>query len=182
MKTASQRIACGETFTGPIIGTVTLDFDSRRRRRIRLTMDGGNDFLLNLAEVATLRDGDILVLDTAEGVEVKAASEAVVDIHCKDTAALVRIAWHLGNRHLPTQLMGDKIRIRQDHVIEEMAAILGAKPERIDAPFNPEGGAYGHGETEGHAPDHDHDHEHDHNKDHEHGPSYSHSHPKERSL
>ena len=167
MKTALKCIIDPEGFSGELIGTVTLDFDSRRRRRIRLTTDEGEDFLLNLAEVATLRDGDILQLDTGDGIKIQAANEAVVDVMCADTAALVRIAWHLGNRHLPTQLMGNKLRIRQDHVIEEMLVILGADPMRLDAPFNPEGGAYGHGETEGHA--HGHDNSHDHAHGHTHG-------------
>jgi urease accessory protein len=166
MKTATQRSPAGEDFTGKIIGEVTLDFDSRRRRRIRLSLDDGEDFLLNLAEVATLRDGDILILEAGGGIRVKAASEAVVDVFCKDTAALVRIAWHLGNRHLPTQLMGEKIRIRQDHVIEEMLVILDANPVRLQAPFNPEGGAYGHGETEGHSHEHDHAQGHSHSHGH----------------
>jgi len=167
MKTALKCITDPEGFSGELIGTVTLGFDSRRRRRIRLTTDEGEAFLLNLAEVTTLRDGDILQLDTGTGIKVQAANEAVVDVMCADTAALVRIAWHLGNRHLPTQLMGNKLRIRQDHVIEEMLVILGADPVRLDAPFNPEGGAYGHGETEGHS--HDHDHLHDHAHGHRHG-------------
>ena len=167
MKTALKCITDPVGFSGKLIGTVTLDFDSRRRRRIRLTTDEGEDFLLNLAEVATLREGDILQLDTGDGIKIQAADEAVVDVMCADTAALVRIAWHLGNRHLPTQLMGNKLRIRQDHVIEEMLVILGADPVRLDAPFNPEGGAYGHGETEGHS--HGHDHSHDHAHGHTHG-------------
>ena len=168
MKTALKCITDPDGFNGELIGTVTLDFDSRRRRRIRLTTDEGQDFLLNLAEVATLRDGDILQLDNGDGIKIQAANEAVVDVICVDTAALVRIAWHLGNRHLPTQLMGNKLRIRQDHVIEEMLVILGADPKRVNAPFNPEGGAYGHGETEGHSHGHDghaHDHAHTHGND-----------------
>ncbi len=159
MLTALKHISSKEPFAGDILGTVTLDFDSRRRRRIRLKIDQGNDFLLNLPEVTTLREGDILILNTGDGVQVKAAPEEVVDITCSNTAELVRVAWHLGNRHLPTQLLGDRLRIRKDHVIEEMVQILGAKPVRLQAPFNPEGGAYGHGETSGH--DHaGHTHEH----------------------
>lgn len=150
MQTALKHISAGKPFSGKLQGTVTLDFDSRRRRRIRMNIDQGGDFLLNLQEVTTLRDGDILVLDTGDGIQVKAAPEDVVDITCSNTAELVRVAWHLGNRHLPTQLLGDRLRIRQDHVIEEMVKILGAKPVRLQAPFNPEGGAYGHGETSGH--------------------------------
>ncbi|PHQ71889.1 MAG: urease accessory protein UreE [Sneathiella sp.] len=148
----ATEIASGEgVFPGEIIDTVTLDFDSRRRRRIKLTGDAGTEFLLDLPEVRTLRDGDILRLTDGSGIKVKAKDEPVVDITCKDTAHLVRVAWHLGNRHLPTQLLQDRLRIRQDHVIEEMVIQLGAMASRLDAPFDPEGGAYGHGETEGHS-------------------------------
>ncbi|MEH6402841.1 MAG: urease accessory protein UreE [Sneathiella sp.] len=150
MLSALKHISSGDGFSGETQGTVTLDFDSRRRRRIRLVRDDGVAFLLNLPEVSTLREGDFLLLEDNTAILVKAASEAVVDIRCDDTAHLVRVAWHLGNRHLPTQLMGDCLRIRQDHVIEEMVQILGATPKRLNAPFNPEGGAYGHGETHGH--------------------------------
>ena len=149
-----------DRFDGNILDTITLDFDSRRRRRIKLTADGGMEFLLNLQEVKTLRDGDILVLEDGSGIMVRAKDEPVVDVRSPDLAHLVRVAWHLGNRHLPTELMADRLRIRQDHVIEDMLVRLGAIVERLDAPFNPEGGAYGHGETEGH--DHGHAHGHSH--------------------
>ncbi|MCF8468156.1 MAG: urease accessory protein UreE [Sneathiella sp.] len=141
-------------FEGEILDTVTLDFDSRRRRRLKLTADQGTEFLLDLPEVRTLRDGDVLVLQDGGGIQVRASDEPVADIICKDIAHLVRVAWHVGNRHLPAELLGGRLRIRQDHVIEEMAEHLGAEVTRRRAPFNPEGGAYGHGETHGH--DHSH--------------------------
>ncbi|MBL4907556.1 MAG: urease accessory protein UreE [Sneathiella sp.] len=166
MKTALKYINSSDLFDGIIAETVTLDFDSRRRRRIRLTTDQGNAFLLNLPEVETLREGGILVLDSGEGIAVKAAAEPVVDIVCAKTAELVRVAWHLGNRHLPTQLLEDRLRIRQDHVIEEMVIILGATPKRVNAPFDPEGGAYGHGETTGHGHSHGEENKHGHSHDH----------------
>jgi urease accessory protein len=140
-----------QQFDGLIVGTVTLDFDHRRRRRMTLHTDDGISFLLNLSKVKTLRDGNILLLQDGTGVLVTAKDEPVLDIICSDIEHLVRISWHLGNRHLPTELMGDKLRIRQDHVIEDMVRNLGADTQRLDAPFNPEGGAYGHGETEGHS-------------------------------
>ncbi|MBO0332481.1 urease accessory protein UreE [Sneathiella sp. CAU 1612] len=139
-----------------MLDTVTLDFDHRRRRRLKLETDKGTAFLLDLPETKTLRDGDILLLEDGTGIGVRACNEPVADISCKDLAHLVRVAWHLGNRHLPTELMGDRLRIRQDHVIEEMAEKLGATVGRLEAPFNPEGGAYGHGETEGHGHGHHH--------------------------
>ena len=162
MKRVTDICRRDSVFGGTIVDTVTLDFDNRRRRRIRLTADGGTEFLLDLPELQTLRDGDILLLQEGGGIKVRARDEPVVDIICKDQAHLVRIAWHLGNRHLPTELMGGRLRIRQDHVIEEMVTRLGATTSRLNAPFNPEGGAYGHGETQGHD-HHDHSHGHHHN-------------------
>ena len=172
MKHAIHISPSDADFDGEVVDTVTLDFDHRRRRRLKLETDGGESFLLDLPELKTMRDGDILILEDGRGIQVRAKDEAVVDITCQDVGHLVRVAWHLGNRHLPTQLMGDRLRIRQDHVIEEMATVLGAVVTRLQAPFNPEGGAYGHGETEGHS--HEHSHSHSHTHDHEHRHSHDH--------
>jgi urease accessory protein len=147
--------------------TVVLDFDDRHRRRMAMTGTRGLEFLLDLENAVALRGGDALVLEDGRLVEVVAAPEPLVEIRGADPQHLVRIAWHLGNRHLPTQIMGKGLRIRRDHVIEEMVKGLGARVIEIEAPFDPEGGAYaaahaahdhGHGHT-GH--DHAHDH-HDH--------------------
>ena len=151
MKHARAIYSSSTPFDGVVCDTVTLDFDHRCRRRLKLETDNGMAFLLDMPELKTLRDGDILLLEDGSGIGVRARNEPVVDIRCKDLAHLVRVAWHLGNRHLPTELMGDRLRIRQDHVIEEMAEKLGATVMRLDAPFNPEGGAYGRGETQGHS-------------------------------
>ena len=99
-----------------------------------------------------------------------AAPEPLLEIRCRDAHHLVRVAWHLGNRHLPTQIFEDRLRIRVDHVIEDLARKLGAEVARIEAPFDPEGGAYGHGRTHGH------DHGHSHSHSHDHGHAHGHSH------
>lgn len=138
------------TWSGPAIDTVTLDHDARFRRRIALQTDGGKSLLLDLAEARRLVEGDGLVTDDGI-VEVRAAPEHLAEFRFANTADLVRLAWHLGNRHLPTELRGDRLRIRHDHVIVDMAERLGAEAREIHAPFNPEGGAYGHGRTHGHA-------------------------------
>ena len=143
-------------WTGPAADTVELDFDDRHRRRLSMTGVNGMTFLLDLAEAAALKDGDGLVLEDGRIVAVQAAREPLMEIICRDAAHLVQIAWHLGNRHLPTELFGDRLRIRQDHVIRDMLVQLGATVTDIQAPFNPEGGAYGHGRTHGH--DHEHSH------------------------
>ncbi|HEX2137391.1 MAG TPA: urease accessory protein UreE [Microvirga sp.] len=146
--------------------TVVLDFDGRHRRRIALTGEGGLNFLLDLPEAPTLRDGDGLVLEDGRIVRVRAAPERLAEIRCATAGDLVRVAWHLGNRHLPTQLLGDRLRIREDHVILDMVSRLGAEVRLVEAPFDPEGGAYGH--THGHGHDHGHDHTHGHAHSHPH--------------
>lgn len=142
--------------------TVTLDFDARHRRRVRMTTDQGEDFLLNLPEAVALSDGDRLGLDDGRWVRVVAAGEWVVEIRHPDEHGLVRLAWHLGNRHLPVQIDGDVLRIRPDHVIEIMLRGLGAELERTIAPFQPEGGAYSGGGSGHSHGSHSHDtHSHD---------------------
>jgi urease accessory protein len=156
--------------------TVVLDFDDRHRRRMAMTGTRGLEFLLDLEHAVALRGGDALVLEDGRLIEVVAAAEPLLEIRGADPLHLVRVAWHLGNRHLPTQIMPKGLRIRRDHVIEAMVKGLGARIIEIEAPFDPEGGAY----AGGHAHDaaaashtgHDHaahDHDHDHHGDHGHG-------------
>ena len=139
---------------------VVLDFDGRHRRRLMMAGETGLAFLLDLPKATALRDGDGLVLHDGAVVRVKAAPERLIEIAAPDLAALVRIAWHLGNRHLPTQLMDERLRIRDDHVIKEMVEGLGGIAKPIEAPFDPEGGAFGHGAVA--------DHHHGHGEQHEH--------------
>ncbi len=124
------------------VDCVTLDYEDRHRRRIRLACDGGLDVLLDLARATRLRAGDGLQLEDGGVVEVRAAAEATLDAIADEPGALARLAWHIGNRHCPAQIMADRIRIRDDHVLAEMLAGLGARVERGWAPFDPEPGAY----------------------------------------
>jgi urease accessory protein len=137
------------------VGSVTLDWDHRHRRRIKLALDGGGEVLLDLAQTAVLREGDGLVLEGGGIVAVYARPEAVCDITCAGSEELARIAWHLGNRHLPVEILPGALRIRDDHVIVAMLEGLGATVVRTAAPFTPEGGAY----DQAHGPAHDHPHD-----------------------
>jgi urease accessory protein len=123
---------------------VELDYDARHRRRISMQTTSGKEFLLDLQKAVRLADGDGLALSDGSTVLVRARPERVIDVRASDANHLVRIAWHLGNRHLPTQILGDSIRIRYDHVILEMLQGLGGDTEVHDAPFHPERGAYTH--------------------------------------
>jgi urease accessory protein len=130
-----------------------------------MTGVGGLAFLLDLAEAIPLRNGDTLLLEDGRGVAVVAAPEPLAEITADGPAHLLRLAWHLGNRHLPAQIEENRILIRRDHVIEDMARHLGATVTEIDAPFDPEGGAYSGGGGHGH---HHHGDGHHHARDHHH--------------
>ena len=126
------------------VDTVLIDFDRRHRRRILLRTEQGREVLLDLSQAVRLREGDGLPIDDGV-VRVRARPEELLEIRAHDPGEMVRIAWHLGNRHLPVQLLGDRIRIRVDHVIEEMVRGLGGHVEAIEGPFDPEAGAYAGG-------------------------------------
>jgi urease accessory protein len=161
--------------------TVVLDFDDRHRRRMAMRGTRGLEFLLDLENAVALRGGDALVLDDGRLIEVVAAPEPLLEIRGIDPQHLVRLGWHLGNRHLPTQIMPKGLRIRRDHVIEAMVKGLGARVVEIEAPFDPEGGAYAHTAHDHAAHEHDHHHDGDHHHhdehcDHEHHHGHSHAH------
>ena len=123
--------------------TVTLPFDERHRRRICMTDDKGEDFMLDLANAVLLGDGDALELEDGGVIAVKAAAEPVADIQCVDAEMAARIAWHIGNRHTPLQVLAaGRLRICNDHVLVSMVEVLGAHVVCSMAPFAPEGGAY----------------------------------------
>jgi urease accessory protein len=132
-----------------MVDTVTLAHLDRHRRRIRLVSDSGAAFLLDLPRTQHLAEGDGLQLDTGGYLRVCAAAEPVLEIEAADRASLLRIAWHLGNRHLPLQVVDDRLRVREDHVIAEMVSGLGGRITRFEAPFDPEFGAYA-GAAHGH--------------------------------
>lgn len=134
------------------IDRVTLAFVDRHRRRLRLVADSGNPFLLDLPRVQHMADGDGLEFDDGAYVRVCAAPERVLEIEAEGPAALLRLAWHLGNRHLPVQALEGRLRVRDDHVIADMVVGLGGKVTRLSAPFDPETGAYAGTD---HAPGHD---------------------------
>lgn len=124
------------------VDSIMLPYLDRHRRRIRLVADSGEAFLLDLPRAYHLADGDGLELESGGYLRVRAAPEPVIEIDAGDRATLLRIAWHLGNRHLPVQVAGERLRIRADHVIAEMVTGLGGRIVHFEAPFDPEIGAY----------------------------------------
>jgi urease accessory protein len=158
----------------PVIDTVILNLDERRLQRGVFAGVSGTRYDVDLADPVLLRMGNILVTEEGGLVEVVAEAEPLVEVRSRDVDALARLAWHLGDRHVPVEVLTNRLRLRRDPAIEKMLVALGAKVVAIEAPFNPEGGAYlvaptaghshhhhAHHHHESHPPDHHHHHHHD---------------------
>ena len=192
MHHVASIIRVGQWNDSTAIDRVVLDADDRNRRRIVLTGEKGTKILLDLDKPVTLRDGDGLVLEDGSVVLVCGQPEELVEIRAISPREFVRLAWHLGNRHTDVQIVGERLRIRRDHVLEDMLRGLGATLSFLDAPFDPENGAnaaghgHAHGQAHGHSHAHGHDHHHGHDphdphdphdhSDHDHGHSHNDGH------
>lgn len=178
-----------------VVETLTLDHEDRNRRRVALRGDGGGDILLDLDKPTALNDGDAVRLEDGSLVLIRAAAQKLIEITAENPLRLMRVAWHIGNRHTPAEITTDAIYIEHDHVLAEMIRGQGCTMSEVERPFQPERGAYDHdhancGHDHGHHHhDHDHahahgdacgcghDHHHDHHHGHEHGQSQAgHSH------
>ena len=167
--------------TEKVVDTLTLDHDARHRRRIALVAEGGLEFLLDLDRATVLDDGDAVKLEDGRLVRVRAAPERLLEIRTDNPLRLMKVAWHIGNRHVAAELAEDAIYIAHDHVLMEMVRGLGAIATIIDRPFRPERGAYeagGHPREHAHGhsvhglhhgDDHHYGHHHEHRNGHEHG-------------
>ncbi|MBB3917493.1 urease accessory protein UreE [Rhizobium fabae] len=173
---------------------VKLPHDLRHLRRKLLHLENGEMVMLDLKDPVLFANGDLLVREDGELIEILAADEKLFEIRGRDRVHLVELAWHLGNRHLAAQIEEDRIVILRDHVIRAMLQGLGASVLEIDEPFQPARGAYhsqgghshdhghaahGHGHSHAHGNEHhdhvhDHDHKHDHNCDHDHDHGHGH--------
>jgi urease accessory protein len=152
MRRATTIIHAESWADDEVLSTVTLSYEDRHRRRIKMIDDEGADFLLDLTDAVQLEEGDALLLEEGGVIAIRAAEEDVLDIQCLTTTETARIAWHIGNRHTPVQVLDDGgLRIIYDHVLQHMVEGLGATALRKTAPFSPEQGAYSGG---GHGHDH----------------------------
>ena len=138
MLRAASIVRSGEIDEARVVDRVTLDADDRNRRRVMLTGEGGTAFLLDLPQAAALRDGDGLVLDGGAIVRVVGVAEPLAEMTASAPLDFVRLAWHLGNRHADVAFAPGALRVRRDHVLEAMAAGLGASVTPVEAPFDPE--------------------------------------------
>jgi urease accessory protein len=151
-------------------GQLRLPFESRQKSRLRTKLVSGEEVGLMLPRGEILRGGDLVTASDGRVIEVVAEPEKLLHI---ETDSLAKVAYHLGNRHVPVQVGQAFLRIAEDHVLEEMLKKMGAKVSRVEAPFEPEAGAYAGGHHQhdemGHGGKiHDHHHDHDHDHDHKH--------------
>ena len=128
--------------------TCTLSYEDRFLRRKVLATDAGERFLVDLPQTVSLHQGDCFELEDGTCIEVVAAQEPLLEITAPNLLPLV---WHIGNRHCPAQIEAARVLIQPDHVIRDLMERLGAQVREVEAPFTPEGGAYGHGRTHGHS-------------------------------
>jgi urease accessory protein len=156
----------GGQWQGEAAERLVLDYEARFLRRKRVVAASGRAVMVDLPETVSLDAGDALEAEDGTLLEIVAAPEPLLKV----TGELPRLAWHIGNRHTPCQVAGDHLLIRADHVLADMLRRLGAGLEETEAPFTPEGGAYGHGRTHGHShgPDEGHGHSHHHDHGHAH--------------
>jgi urease accessory protein len=147
-----------------VADTVVLDHEGRHRRRVALKGEGGLDFLLDLDKAAALADGDAVRLEDGRLVEVRAAPQALLEIRAENPLRLMRVAWHIGNRHTPAEIGADAIWIEDDHVLAEMVRGQGCTATPVRRPFRPERGAYEHDCGHDHGDAH-HQHHHGRNPD-----------------
>ncbi|WP_354675318.1 urease accessory protein UreE [Cupriavidus alkaliphilus] len=164
---------------------LVLPFADRSKSRLRAVLDNGADAALFLPRGTVLRGGDLLVAEDGSLIEVLAAAESVLEVRAQDPHALMRAAYHLGNRHTPVEIGRDYLRLEYDAVLADMLRRLGVQAERADLPFEPEAGAYGGGHKHGHdatfaedyaaaqAVFHEH---HGHSHSHSHGQAHDHEH------
>jgi urease accessory protein len=179
MPRATRVLHAAERRDTPAIDTLILPHAQRLVQQGFLFGVKGTCVEIDFAEPVRLRTDDALVLDDGGLVEIVAEPEPLIEARAADLPALARLAWHLGDRHVPVQVLERRLRLKPDPAIETLLHSLGAKVVAIDAPFEPEGGAYDAavGDHDHHHHDHGHDHSHDHHDHHDHShPKHDHKH------
>jgi urease accessory protein len=169
MPRATRVLKASERGSGAVLDTLILPYAQRQAQKGFLFGIKGTCVELDLAEPVRLKTDDALLLDDGGLVEVVAEPEPLIEARAENTKALARLAWHLGDRHVPVQVLERRLRVRREPAVEDLLAMLGAKLVPIEAPFEPEGGAYEHAQGHSHGHEHHHHHHHEsHGHHHEH--------------
>lgn len=138
------RLEAAPEGAGPPTDAIRLTYEQRLRTRLAAHLESGTEVTLVRPRGTTLRIGERLIAADGRIVEVLAAPEALLEVHTSDPVLLARAAYHLGNRHVAVEVRAQSLRTVRDPVLAPLLARLGLAPSAIDAPFDPEGGAYGH--------------------------------------
>jgi urease accessory protein len=173
MPRATDILTAPERGEGPLADTLVLSSVQRQTQKGFLFGLKGTCVELDFSEPVMLRTDDVLVLDDGRLIEVVAEPEPLIEVRAADASALARLAWHLGDRHVPVQILERRMRVRREPVAEAFLESLGVKMTLIEAPFEPENIAGPGGDHHHH---HGHDHAHDHDHDHAHGHDHTHHH------
>ena len=147
---ATAHLIAG-TAKAPPFARAVLTHDARHLRRKVIGLENGEEVLVDLPQTVTLAQGDRLALEDGRTIAIVAAEEPVYEVTGRGAEHLARLAWHLGNRHLPAQIEKTRILIQPDHVIRDMLIGLGASVRETNSPFAPERGAYHAHGAEAHA-------------------------------
>ena len=172
MPLATKILRAGEARPTPVSDTLILNFEQRSSKQGFVFTGKGTCIEFAFDEPPALATDDALVLDDGRIVEIVADAEPVIEARPADPAALARLAWLLGNRHVPIQVFANRLRVQRNPVIEALLKEGGAKLAELSAPFEPDGAmmaGHDHGHHHGHDHDHHHDHDHDHHGHHHHG-------------
>jgi urease accessory protein len=161
MPRAIKVLAASQRRDEPITDMLLLNLDQRRSHSGHVFTGSGMCIELDLEAPIWLRTDDALVLEDGRLIEIVAEAEPLLEVRATDLAALARIAWVLGDRHVPVQILGNRLRLRRDPTVRVLLLDLSTKVTEIEAPFDPEGGAYS-AAPDDHGHGHDHDHQHDH--------------------
>lgn len=152
--------------------TISLSFDDRKRGRLKIITDSGNDAGIQIDRGQVLRHGTVLTNDTGDFLMIMASNEKVSTAVVENKTLFARGCYHLGNRHVPLQIGEGFLRFQEDYVLDDMLHGLGIHVKHEEAPFEPENGAYSssHGAPgEGHSHG---EHDHDESDGHHHGHSH----------
>ncbi|MGR6872021.1 urease accessory protein UreE [Pseudomonas sp. HK3] len=168
------KILEAELPSGSASESISLNFDERKRGRLKLTTDNGNEAGIQIERGHVLRHGTVLTNEQGDYLTIFASNESVTTAKVDDSMLFARGCYHLGNRHVPLQIGEGFLRFQEDYVLEDMLHGLGIHAVHEQAPFEPENGAYapGTGHHHGHSHSHDDDHGHSHDDGHHHGHSH----------
>jgi urease accessory protein len=182
MPRATKILRAGEPRAAAATDTLILDFDKRQAKQGFFFTGKGTCIEFDFAEPPALATDDALVLDDGALIEIVADAEQLIEARIPDAAVLARMAWRLGDRHVPVQFFANRLRLRRNPEVEALLAGVAAKLTPLTAPFEADGASthaghdHHHDHDHGHSHDHGHDHHHDHGHDHHHDHDHHHGH------